>query len=136
MIKKYILINILLTMAIQASSIQWTNNYHLARQKAKKEHKSVLLFISSKTNPTCDYMEKDTFENRTVSKQIKDNYVPVRLFIEDDRVPMGIKFFAVPSTYFLNPKGREIRRRIVGEFTPKQLKKILVKIKKPKSKRL
>jgi hypothetical protein len=47
---------------------------------------------------------------------------------------MGIKFFTVPSVYFLNPKEKEISRRIIRDVTPKQLEKILNKIKISKKK--
>jgi len=133
--KKYILISIFFTISLQSSLITWSNNYHISRQKAKKENKNVLLFISTKKdNPYCEYMQKDTFEYKPIVKHINKNYIPVRLFVENNQIPMGIKFFTVPSVYFLNPKGKEISRRIVGDITPKQLEKILNKIKISKKK--
>ena len=125
---KYIIYNLILSCFLVASSLQWSSNYHMTRQKAKKMNKNILLFISSKDNPFCESMEEDTFKNDMIVKYIKKNYLVVRLYIEDHTIPGGIKFFSVPSLYFLTPKGKAIHQRVVGLVTVGKLKNILLEI--------
>jgi len=94
---RYILINLILSCYLFSSSVQWSNNYDMTRQAAKKANKYVLLFISSKDNSYCESMEEDTFKNKIVMKYIKKDYLAVKLYIEDNRLPGGIKFFSAPS---------------------------------------
>jgi thioredoxin-related protein len=124
---KYIFLIFFLITSIFATpniSIKWLDNYHQARQVAKKENKNILLFISSKDNPYCDYMREDTLKYKPVIKQIYKKFIPVRLIIETDKIPVGIKFFTVPSIYLLTAKGKELKR-IVGDITPIQMEGIL-----------
>ena len=129
---KYFVTSIVFACTLVASSIQWSNNYHMARQQAKKENKKVILFISSKNNPFCEYMEVDTFNNKKVLKLINKNYIAVRLYIEDNNFPKGLDFYSAPSIYFLTHKGKYFEnqyKRIIGEITAKQMINILKTIK-------
>ena len=129
---KYIVTSLILSSWLVASSLQWSNNYHMARQQAKKENKNVILFVASKVNPSCEYMEIDMFNNEEVSKYINKDYIPVKLYIEDDVFPKGLIFYSAPSIYFLTPKGKYFDKkyhRIIGEITTTQMIKILKTIK-------
>ena len=129
---KYIVTSLILASWLVASPLQWSNNYHMARQQAKKENKNVILFVSSKINPSCEYMEVDMFNNKKVLKLINDDYIAVKLYIEDDVFPTGLIFYSAPSIYFLTPKGKYFDKkykRIIGEITSKQMINILKAIK-------
>ncbi len=129
---KYFLIVLFLTTSLFSSEIKWSNNYHMSRQKAKKENKNILLFISSKDNPFCDYMKEDTFLNDKIIDYINQDYIAVELSIEDRTLPKSIEIFSAPSVYFLNPMGKKIYRRIVGLVTSKQIIFFLEQIRKKK----
>ena len=129
---RYFLISIILVNILFASSINWSNNYHLARQQAKKEKKKVFLFISSHNNPFTEYMEIDMFENKKVIEAINKNYIAVKLYTQDNNFPKGLIFYSAPAIYFLDAKGKffETRyKKIVGEITKNQMLKILKNIK-------
>ncbi|MCK5109936.1 MAG: thioredoxin family protein [Arcobacteraceae bacterium] len=129
---KIVLVNIFLTISLFASQIQWSNNYHMSRQKAKKANKDVFLFISSVDNPFCEYMEEDVFKYENVVKYINKDYIAVRLVIEKDKLPRGIKVLSAPSMYFLTHKGKKLYKRITGEIARRQLIEILKEIQKSK----
>lgn len=128
---KYFVTSIILACYLVASSIQWSDKYHMARQQAKKENKNILLFISSKTNPSCEYMEIDVFTNDKVVKLINKDYIAVKIY-DEKYFPKDLMFYSAPSLYFLTPKGKYFAKNykwIVGEIPKRKLIEILKTIK-------
>jgi len=111
-------------------SIQWSNNYHMARQLAHKENKNIILFISDKNNPYCEYMQEDTFKSKIVTRYINKDYIAVRLDIKEEKIPTGIEFFTVPTVYFLTSKGKDIFPRVIGNIPPRKMEQLLKKIQR------
>ena len=133
---KYFVTSVVFSYTLFASSINWSDNYHMSRQKAKKENKNVLLFISSKTNPFCEYMEVDMFTNKDIIIAINQDYIAVKLYVEDGNFPGGLRFYSAPSIYFLNAKGKFFEKkykRIIGEISKYKMINILEDLKPKKS---
>ena len=129
---RYAVISILITNILFSTSLNWSNNYHLARQQAKKENKKVFLFVSAYDNPFAQYMQIDVFQDEKVVKAINKHYIPVLLYTQDNNFPAGLTFYSAPAIYFLDAKGHFFEKRykkIVGEITKKQILKIFKNIK-------
>ena len=122
---KIILVICLLSISLFSSEIKWSTNYNMARYKATKDNKKVLLFISAKNNPFSEIMKEDTFTHPDVVDIVNKHYVAIELSLGLDKMPVGIKTFSAPSVYFMTSKGKEICRHIVGEVSPKRMVKVL-----------
>ncbi len=128
---RLILVSLFLISHIIASEINWLNNYHMARQQAKKENKNIFLYITQRDNPYCEVMDEDTFKNTKIIKYIENDYLAVKIFIEDNRLPSGLgKIQYAPTVYFLKANGKNIIRRVVGEITIKKMQNYLEQIEK------
>ena len=132
---RYFISGLFFTSLLFSAPLQWSNNYHLARQTAKKLNKHILFLIYSKNNPYCEYMQEDIFKDTVVAKYINQDYIAVRLLVNNNKtnIPRAIEFFSTPSVYFLTYKGKYFHKkykRITGEVTTKQMRKILATIKK------
>ncbi len=98
----------MLHVNIHAAEIQWYHNYDRAVQQADKEHKNILLLMTSKTCKWCRKLEETTLEDETVVARINQHYVAVALTRGVDSYPEYLDAKMVPMSFFLTPEGRVI----------------------------
>ena len=129
---KYILIVLLSLSLYSADNIQsnneeikWSSNYNMARYRATKEDKKVLVFISAKDSPYSDIMREDVFKHKDVVYLVNKYFIAVELSLGLDRIPVGIKVFSAPAVYFMTNKGKEVCRHIVGQVGVKKMIQML-----------
>ena len=120
----------LLTNILVGATIKWHHNYNLARYQAKKEHKNILLFITEKNNPFCEGMVEDMFIEEDIIDAVNKDYLAVMIDINEHILPTGLGPLYSPSLYFLTNRGKNIIRRVVGETTPREMRRYLKKVRK------
>ena len=59
-------------------------------------------------------MKQDVFTQKKVADFLTTHFTPVMLDIDDDMLPEGFGFFAVPTFYIINEKGKLINRAVGG----------------------
>ena len=127
---KILFTSIFFASFLVGASINWSNNYHMGRQLAKKTNKNVVFFVTTrKDNPSCNYMEEDIFTNKKIIDLISKNFIAIKMYVEDGGLPGGRKFFAAPSIYILKANGKKLHQRITGEVSINQMQKILESIR-------
>lgn len=137
------------TLSLQAQEIKWlTLNEALAKQK--KNPKPIFMDVYTDWCGPCKMMDKNTFQDKTVSDYITANYYAVKFnaegnssitykgatYLNPGYVPNRsgrgaahdfTKFLEVagyPSMYIIDKKG-EVQEPIVGYRTPEELLSIL-----------
>lgn len=110
---KLLLISIISAISMFAS-INFEKDYNKALEKSKSENKELLVMISSKTCPECNYMKKHIFTQDEVSNYINKNYVAVDLDIKDKNIPEQMKFWGIPRFYISNDGDNVIKKKMGG----------------------
>jgi len=59
-------------------------------------------------------MKRSVFTQKKVTSFLSTHFVPVVLDIDDDMLPEGFSFFAVPTFYIINEKGKLVDRVVGG----------------------
>ena len=118
--------------------LSWAKGYELA----KKENKTMMVFVQTSWCHWCKRMNDKTFSNGDVSSLISKNLIPVKLDPESkDKYTyegkeyssselLGVlsdnNFRGIPATIFYNPKTKSSNLE-VGFIEAKEFKKILKK---------
>lgn len=103
----------LVLMAVAAVSlfgtqINWAHSYAQAQALAQKEHKKILVLISTEKCRWCRKLESTTLEDAAVIQRINEGYVAVHVTRDKDAYPAGLKAKMVPMSYFLDANGSVI----------------------------
>ncbi len=74
-------------------------------------------------------MKQDVFTQKKVASFLSKHFIPVMLDIDNDMLPEGFSFFAVPTFYVVSEDGKLINR-VVGGANAKQFIEYLKLYKK------
>jgi len=127
------------THAAVAERIVWRKNLRAAVNDAKQQKKPMLVKISASWCGYCRKMQKTTFADQTIVKQVNGCFIPVSLDADaDSRIVDAIGVKGLPTTVVISPELKVVRK-ITGYKTAAQLDKHLKSIcktseKKPSSK--
>ena len=76
-------------------------------------------------------MKQDVFTQKKVASYLSENFVFVILDIDNDMLPEGFSYYAVPTFFVVDEKGKQLDR-VVGGATASQLLDYLQKYSKKK----
>jgi thioredoxin-related protein len=133
---KYLLILIALSFSLQAASIEafadkmhYETNYEKAMEKAKKEKKLVMLVMVTHYCPWCRKYERDTLSKKSISKLVKEKYIPLVLNREDRKFPKKFDTERIPITMFIDPKSETLIYKEMGYKIKKEFLDMEAKVK-------
>lgn len=106
---------------------QWSDMFDVY-DEAKAQNKNVMIMLSMKGCPGCEYMKGVVFENKDVAVALK-SFVKVELNVHSDFVPEELEYFATPTFYFLDAD-ENILKRVNGGENAKAFIKTLQSMKK------
>ena len=105
--KKIVLISVF-SISLFAQELSLLHNYKAALQKAKQEHKHVMMLYSATWCPECNYMKEVVFKDKNVASYLQSNYVVVSLDIDKDNLPKGFDYNGIPTFFFTTANGEKI----------------------------
>jgi thioredoxin-related protein len=104
---------LLLISALFATDLEWQKDIDSAFEKAKREHKNVMVMIESEYCRWCKKMKYRTLANESVEKRLA-SYIVVKVMREDKRAIEGLPpVKVVPTIFFMTPKG-EVIESVIG----------------------
>jgi thioredoxin-related protein len=104
----------------QAQDIRWSTDVRTAWQTAQKANRPLLLFVTSDHCPYCRKMKSETLSDPTVTRHLRDSYVPVVVSADSSRTATQLRINSVPTTVVILPNGR-IADRIEGYVSAQKL---------------
>lgn len=133
---RYIIILLTLIGALHAASIEnfaqnmgYETSYEDAVVKAKKENKLVMLVMVTHYCPWCRKYERDTLSKKSISKLVKEKYIPLVLNREDHKFPMKFDTPRIPTTMFINPNSEALVYKEMGYKVKKEFLEMESKVK-------
>ena len=124
--KKVLILFMFLSVSLFAK-VEWGDMFDVY-DDAKASNKIVMVMLSRKGCPGCEYMKTVVFEDKTVEKLLQENFLSVELDVQEDFVPQDLEYFATPTFYFLD-KDEKILKRLNGGLKVKEFIDILQKLK-------
>ncbi len=82
-------------------------------EKAKRYNKTALIYFRSDSCYWCMKFDEEVLTNKSVVKEINENFIPVAIDIDDDkRISAELNVFMTPTILFIGVSGNELKRLI------------------------
>ncbi len=105
---KYVLLWIL-PLFVFADFVKWMGNYDTSRQRARKEHKALLVLLVKKHSPNTSKLIHDVFMDQPYVAKINTRMVPVIVTYEGElSYPIEMYYSRVFPTLFFVDSSREV----------------------------
>lgn len=113
--KLLLTIALLLTTALMADEIHWAKDFKSGIEQATKENKPVLFVFSRHTCKYCVILEKTTFSDPRVIKELNKDFVSIIAYSdENDAMPQELWRPGTPTIWFLKPNGEPMFQPLMG----------------------
>ncbi|MCO4845155.1 MAG: thioredoxin family protein [Sulfurovum sp.] len=86
---------------LEEKGVQY-EGFEKALEKAKKEHKIIMLKVMSKDCHFCRKMEREVMIDDEVQNAIEKDFIPVAIDISRTQLPLGLKTELTPSFIFID----------------------------------
>lgn len=113
----------LLLVSAWLEALEW-KSYEEALKIQKQNGKLIMIDVMRVNCHYCINMERDVMQDDETSVWIENNFIPVKINIDNDVMPLGIKVSFTPSFYFINEKS-EIVKKIPGAWSKEDFKSLL-----------
>jgi thioredoxin-related protein len=111
----FLLVGILFSTILFADEIVWQKDISAAFEKAKKEHKLVMVFVEGESCRWCKKMKHRTLSDESVDKRLQD-YVAVKVFRENkENITDLPEIQGVPSIFFMTAQ-KKILESVIGYY--------------------
>ena len=118
----------MLTPLLFANSENNTS-YENALKIAKKEHKIIMIELIQENCHFCKRMDKEVMVDDNISSTLSKDFVVVKLDVNKDKLPLGLKKEITPTFVFVKESG-ELFSIIRGAWNIDDFKALLRYIKK------
>jgi len=106
---KKVLLTTLLLVGSLFGDLLWLD-YDDAVEKAQKSNKIVMVMLSQKGCPACEYMEDIVFEDKKIEAELAKNFLVVHTDIYTGFVEDGMTYAGTPTFYFLDKNEKTLKR--------------------------
>jgi len=97
--------------------------------KMQKNSKKIIMIDVVRTGcQYCENMDREVFKDKKMSKWINDRFICVKINMDNEKVPLGIKVNFTPTFYFVNAD-KEIVKKIPGSWNIQDFKDLTKGIK-------
>ncbi len=99
--KKILIVAILYITSLFSANIEYKN----ALIEAKDEHKIIIIVLEKEDCHFCKKMEDEVFTDKNVSKILDRDFILVKLDVNRDELPLGLKKGMTPTFVFVKDSG-------------------------------
>ncbi|HHB95036.1 MAG TPA: DUF255 domain-containing protein [Campylobacterales bacterium] len=126
---KKILILISILSSLLFANSENNTSYKDALKIAKKEHKIIMIELVKEDCHFCERMDKEVMIDDNISSTLSKDFVVVKLDVNRDKLPLGLKKEITPTFAFVKESG-EVFSIIRGAWNRDDFKALLRYIKK------
>jgi len=123
---KKLIILLYLSSLIGLQAIEWMT-FEEGLLKAKRTNKLLMLDVVRDNCHYCTDMDRNVFYDKEMSDWVESCFIPVKLNLSHDTLPMGIKVQVTPTFIFLDVAGK-ITKTIQGSWNKKDFKELSIKL--------
>ncbi len=98
-----------------AKEMKYETDYEVALEKAKKEKKPLMVFMSTSYCPWCRKLESQVLAKEHIDAKIHAKYIPVMLNYDEKKYPENLAEIKItPTLYIVDSESGKIEEKIVG----------------------
>lgn len=97
-----------LPLLLMGADINWSSNFEEAQAKAKKDHKPLLVLITSEQCRWCRKFEATTLQDNEIVGRLNSSFTMVHVTRDKSIYPKNLTAKMVPMNYFLDGEGKVI----------------------------
>ena len=113
---------------LKAHSVHY-QPFEKALQKAKKEHKFIMIKATSPYCHYCKKMEHEVLADPDVVKVLKRSFIPVAVDVYKTSLPLGLKYKVTPTFFFID-ENEKVVKVVPGAFGKEDFIHILEGVKR------
>jgi uncharacterized protein YyaL (SSP411 family) len=98
-----------LSSSVAENVITWETEFEAALSTAKEENRPLLLYVSMEGCHYCDKMDRETYSDVEVAKDVTKSYIPVR--VKRNQAPQLVRRYGIqifPTTVIIHPNSNRI----------------------------
>jgi thioredoxin-related protein len=89
---------------VEKNSVQY-EGFEQALQKAKKEHKIIMIKVMTKDCYYCKKMDREVMVEQEVVDRLEEDFISVAIDVSTTQLPLGLKAEFTPSFIFIDENG-------------------------------
>jgi len=109
------------------NAIEWVS-YEKGLELQKSNHKIIMIDAMRSECHFCKEMEKDVFDNKEMIIWLEKRFIAVKVNLDVDTMPLGIKTHFTPSFFFINEE-QKIVKKVPGSWNIQDFKDLTKGIK-------
>ena len=109
------ILTLLLLFSSMAFSLEWEKNLNTAVSKAKKEHKTIMVFVEGENCRWCKKMKHRTLLDEAVEKRL-EKFVVLEVLREDVQVMSHLPSVRGVPTIFFMKADKTVLEEVIGYF--------------------
>ena len=102
--------------------------YEDALKLQKKSNKIIMIDVVRTGCHYCEDMDKKVFQNAAMSRWLDERFISVKMNLDKEKLPLGIKVNFTPTFYFIN-RNNKIVKTIPGSWNIEDFKDLTKDIK-------
>jgi len=103
-------------------------SYEEARELQKESGKIIMIDVVRSDCHYCTDMQKNVFENKEMSVWLEKRFIPVKVNLDIDTLPLGLKVSFTPTFFFVD-KDEKVVKKIPGAWSIQDFKDLTKNIK-------
>ncbi|MFT5662192.1 MAG: thioredoxin-related protein [Sulfurimonas sp.] len=121
------LVCVFLLICSHAIAVEWIG-YEEALRVQEKNNKIIMIDVIRTNCGYCSNMEMAVFEDLYMEDWLEERFILVKINLDKDYMPLGIKPVMTPSFYFINNK-QDIIKKFIGAWNIEDFKSLTRNIK-------
>ena len=120
-------ITLLLVAFFNLYALEW-HTYEEAIKVQEKNSKIIMIDVVRTHCQYCVRMDKNVFQDEDMSKWVDERFIPVKINLDMDDMPLDVEVNMTPTFYFLN-KDKKLIKVIPGSWNIQDFKDLTKKLK-------
>lgn len=121
---------LLLCIALEllfGKGVEW-KTWNDALVLSKKNHKIIMIEAVRNGCHYCEDMQKNVFNNSAMGNLIQKRFIPVKIKIDQQDLPLGLDVSMTPTFFFIS-EDKQIIRTVPGAWNQEDFKSMLEEVK-------
>ncbi|MCJ7766099.1 MAG: DUF255 domain-containing protein [Thiovulaceae bacterium] len=103
-----VLISVMTFSSLFAEGVEW-RSWEAGIKEARVSNKIVMIAAVRRGCHYCEDMEEAVFKDKEMAAYIEKRFVPVKIDLSEETLPLGLDASVVPTFFFISKEGKLIK---------------------------
>jgi len=125
---KTVLVSVAMATSLFGEGITW-RSWSDGVKEAKASHKIIMIDVVRTGCHYCDDMEEAVFKDTAMAAYIESRFVPVKVNLSNEKMPMGLDVSMTPTFFFVTEEGM-LLKSIPGAWNQEDFRSFIEGVKR------